>query len=1293
MLDRLHRIFASVRSTPFRPISLCSVFVIPSTLLILLTVAVTGYISFRNGQRAVNDVARQLRTEITLRIEQHLLTFLEIPHQINQYNAEAIRTGALDVEDAGTMQAHFLRQVRTNPSITSVYFGNVDGGIIGSGREGADGRLYVYDTENLQSGVFNKFGVDEMGNVDDLLVTLPDFDARTRPWYIGASQKGDAVWSEIYVLFTGQDMAIAASRPVYDKRQNLIGVVSVDIFLSQLSRFLETLDVGSQGQIFIMERSGMLVATSTGEAMFTDKNGDDKMERMDASDSSSALIRQSANFLLETYRGYQNIPRAGGQLELVMGGERQFLQFSLAQDRYGIDWIVIVVVPESAFMEQINASNRATMWIILAAVIVSVGGSVVITTQIAAGITQLNKSAQKLAKGEWEHEIEVDSRIGELNELASSFNQMRAQLRRTLENLTGEINERERAAEALRESEKRYRLIAQHAEDIIWTTDMELRLTYVSPSLERVLGYSAEEIIAFPPEKLLTPESLASSLKAFSEEVAAAQPEPDPNYARVLEMEYCRKNGSTFWTEMKFSFFRDTVGQPIGVLGVGRDITHRKRVEKALNQRIKELQSLQATVLEITAPHELSNLLYTIVQRAADLLEAGSGGLYLCDSERQEARCVVSYNTPKDFTGVILKYGEGAAGYVAQSGEPLIVDDYRTWSGGANVFCEEKPFERLVSAPMLWQGQVIGIIHVLRAEGDAPFTYADLKLLSHFAQHAAIAVANTRQLESLEVELTERKRAEERLNAYARQITLLNELTRAALEQSNLHETFQMLADRLGKLLEADGAYITLWDETQQRAIPVTAYGSMREEYSVIQFEPGEKTLTEAVLSSGHALVVEDVFNTPYLSSRIAGLFPTRSMLALPMIAGQQKLGAALIAFNQSHHFTQEEIALGEQTARQIALVVARLRTLQEAQRLAHEQSLLFRAARDFSAGLDEERVLSAIVHHMTAVLQVDGCTISRYEPEQGSVVTLLDYDNSPYFRPDPVGKSHFLTDYPSTLRVLESRQPLIILASDPNADPAELTVLEQYGYTTMMMLPLAVGDRVSGLVELSRRSDTESFSDDDVRLAQSLANTAAVALENGRLLAEVQTLAVTDNLTGLANRRAFDRTLESEIARATRYDQPVALLFLDVDSFKQYNDSYGHPAGDERLKAIAHLLQSNIRQPDLVARYGGEEFVILLPSSNKVDALTLAERLRAAAENAYRLFSVSDSMLKNEIQHVRGNQAVPGYTISIGVAVCPEDAQTPDELLNAADKAVMAAKRRGKNRVCVAPISTLGNS
>jgi PAS domain S-box-containing protein len=178
-----------------------------------------------------------------------------------------------------------------------------------------------------------------------------------------------------------------------------------------------------------------------------------------------------------------------------------------------------------------------------------------------------------------------------------------------------------------------------------------------------------------------------------------------------------------------------------------------------LASRVDALAALQATVLDITTPHELTPLLHTIVERAAHLIDADGGGLYLCDPERRQVRCVVSYNTPRDYTGVTLAYGEGAAGRVAQTGEPLLMANYRTWAGRAAVYEEDKPFGAVLSVPIRWQGQVIGVLHALRSE-DRPFRQEDLALLALFADHAAIAVENARHRQQIQQELAERRRVE-----------------------------------------------------------------------------------------------------------------------------------------------------------------------------------------------------------------------------------------------------------------------------------------------------------------------------------------------------------------------------------------------------------------------------------------------------------------------------------------------------------------------------------------------------
>lgn len=163
----------------------------------------------------------------------------------------------------------------------------------------------------------------------------------------------------------------------------------------------------------------------------------------------------------------------------------------------------------------------------------------------------------------------------------------------------------------------------------------------------------------------------------------------------------------------------------------------------------------------------------------------------------------------------------------------------------------------------------------------------------------------------------------------------------------------------------------------------------------------------------------------------------------------------------------------------------------------------------------------------------------------------------------------------------------------------------------------------------------------------------------------KLESKSTTDGLTGLKNRRAFDVRLDEEFARAHRSELPMALALIDVDKFKPYNDSFGHPAGDEVLRSLSAILRESARPYDFVARYGGEEFVAILPGTSHDGALVIAERIRRSVQRA-----------------VWPNRPI---TVSIGIAISDAGTVTPSGLLKRADKALYLAKETGRNRVVLA--------
>ena len=555
-------------------------------VLVVLTGALSGYLSFRNGQQAVNEVAHQLRDELTTNIEEHLLSFLGVPHDINQNNASLIGQGLLDSTDAGALEHHFWEQVRTHDSVTSIYFGNTNGGLVDAGREGADGTPYVIVTDRFANGTFRKYATDSEGNRTGLMQVVADFDARTRPWYAGAMEKGDSFWSDIYILYTGQDMAIAASRPVYDEDNNLLGVVSVDLFLSHLNSFLQNLRLGETGQAFIMERSGLLVASSTADRLFSEAGGEEPQRRLHAGESATPLIRYAAEALSKQSGDYQTI--VGSQhLEFEIDGERHFVQVRPVQNQYGLDWLVVVVIPEADFMGQINASARTTAFLIAAILAAAAVVGIIATYLISRPMMQLNESAQALAQGDWTQPVGDGGWIGEVREVTQSFHQMAGQLQQMMGSLTSEITERRQAEEALRESEERLELALGGAELGVWDWNVATGSVVFSERWAEMLGYDLSDVEPRYStwEQLLHPDVTDDVLTVLHEHLEGRIP------IYRTEQRLRTKSGQWKWILATGKVVeRDEEGNPLRAVGMHQDITERKSAETALHESNRRLE-------------------------------------------------------------------------------------------------------------------------------------------------------------------------------------------------------------------------------------------------------------------------------------------------------------------------------------------------------------------------------------------------------------------------------------------------------------------------------------------------------------------------------------------------------------------------------------------------------------------------------------------------------------------------------------------------------------------------------
>lgn len=564
-------------------IPLRAVLILPFVTLTVLAVGLVGFLSYRNGQQAVNEVAHQLRAEITAHIENYVDTFLDTPHRINQLNADAIGHGLPAANDPAALERYLWQQIQNFDTVSSIYFGNTAGGLVDAGREGAQGSLYIIATEGFKQGQLGKFATDEKGHRTDLLVTVPKFDARTRPWYTAALHKNGPAWSEVYILSTGQDLAVAASRPVYDEHQNLLGVVSVDIFLSHLSDFLKSLTIGKTGQSFIMDHSGLLIASSIDEKPFNASDGKSAPQRLPANESASPLIKAAAQTLTQHLNDHNQV-MAEQQLEFELAGQRHFVNVAPVQTQEGIDWLIVVVIPEADFMAQIKANSQSTVILSNLALLLTLIFGFIATGWIARPISRLKVAAQNLAKGEWQP-VASRSRIDEIGDLTHSFNHMAAQLYQMVNSLTAEVAARQQAEATLHDQLEFVRTLLETIPNPVFYKDRVGRYTGCNRAFEEFMGRSREEIMG-KTVQALGPRHIAAKYEEMDQALWA-----NPG-TQTYEWRVLTGSGEERSVIFNKAATTDTAGNITGLVGIITDITERKQMEVRQQELLAEREQL-----------------------------------------------------------------------------------------------------------------------------------------------------------------------------------------------------------------------------------------------------------------------------------------------------------------------------------------------------------------------------------------------------------------------------------------------------------------------------------------------------------------------------------------------------------------------------------------------------------------------------------------------------------------------------------------------------------------------------
>ncbi|BAU40985.1 PAS domain S-box protein [Leptolyngbya sp. O-77] len=549
--------------------------VVPFVLEIAAAVGLVGYLSFLAAQRAVNDLASQLRTGLSSQIEQELRGYFATPHDINRLNGAAFIQGNLDFQNPQNI-AQMHQQVRISPYIFGSYCGTAQGEFLGAGRSavGSD-EIQFWLTNAATKGRFFYYEMDSRGDRLSFVKEDGEYDPRSRPWYKDAINKRGAVWSDIYLDFATFLPVLTASLPVYSEAGTTLGVCATDVQLPvEFRQFLSSLKIGKTGQAFVIDREGQILSSSTQEPLTVGEGNETLL--LQAVESSEPLIQETAKFLQRRFGGFQKIQEPQ-QLDFSVDGQRQFVQVLPFQDGRGLDWLIVIAVPEADFMSDIYTTTRNAIWLALGALGLAIALGILTARWVTRPIQRISQASNEIAQGALSQHI-TPSALLELDQLATSFNSMAGQLKSSFTKL-------EQKNEELRITEENYRSIFENALEGIFQSSPTGQFLKVNPAMAAIYGYdSPEEMVNSVtniPEQ--TYVDIRDSQRFYQFMKAHGQ-------VKGLEYQVYRKDGSIIWIEEDARAVYDSQGRLLYYEGLIQDITERRQREDALKKQLEELQ-------------------------------------------------------------------------------------------------------------------------------------------------------------------------------------------------------------------------------------------------------------------------------------------------------------------------------------------------------------------------------------------------------------------------------------------------------------------------------------------------------------------------------------------------------------------------------------------------------------------------------------------------------------------------------------------------------------------------------
>lgn len=679
------------------------------------------------------------------------------------------------------------------------------------------------------------------------------------------------------------------------------------------------------------------------------------------------------------------------------------------------------------------------------------------------------------------------------------------------------------------------------------------------------------------------------------------------------------------------------------------------RLFEAAQQRAEEANTLRKAAAAVTETLQQDEAIQRILEQLSRVIPYDSASVQLKMGDYLEIVGGRGWEDTSTVIGLRIPVpGNNPNTLVLQQRTPHILSDARSFEPSFR----QKPHNHIRSwlgVPLIVQDRVIGMLALDSTQVNY-YTPHHADLVAAFADQVAIVLENARLYSA------QRQRADELSTLF---------LTSAAMSAHiELDQVLAEITNQTTNALNGTSCYVSLVDEDSRSAKVVAEYYSS-------DANPVERRSSIGISYSlsGHDL--KQISNNQAIVTHISDLngdtatieeltaYNGKTCLSMPLIARGRVIGELALWDSRTERiFTDSEIRLGQTIANQAAIALEQAR-LYEVERQRVEQLDALRAtAADITAELELSKLLEIILKRAIALISATGGDLGLYDEDTSQLIIVTSHNMGKDYTGTKMDLGEGVMGH-----VAETFKPLII--QDYEAWEGRSPQYLDGPWHAAMSSPLTVHGRLVGTIGIVDSDHNRQFTSDDLNLLNLFAQQAAIAIRNAQLHAEVQRLAATDSLTGLYNRRGLFELGEREVERVRRFKHPLAAIMLDIDHFKQVNDSYSHAVGDQVLKVLAELCKSELREIDLIGRYGGEEFAILLPETNEISAITVAERLRMSVE-------------KKPIETSRGEISI---TISLGVTTAGPDAPELPILLDHADTAMYTAKIAGRNRVSITRI------